>query len=90
MPCSALRLGTPFGCIPRPILPDGLRGQVRRALPLTSPWPIGYVAFKGVKGEGCARHPHPVAGKPALRLPVPPLTPFPAGIGLGLATYQEC
>ncbi len=27
---SALRLGNPFGCIPRPILPDWLRGQARR------------------------------------------------------------
>lgn len=27
---SALRLGTPFGCIPRPFLPDWPRGQAQR------------------------------------------------------------
>ena len=27
---SALRLGNPFGCIPRPFLPDWPRGQAQR------------------------------------------------------------
>ena len=31
-----------------------------------------------IKGEGYARHPRPVAGEPALRPPVSPLTPIPA------------
>lgn len=31
-----------------------------------------------IKGKGYARHPRPVAGKPALRPPVSPLTPIPA------------
>ena len=33
-----------------------------------------------IKGKGFARHPRPVAGKPALRPPVSPLTPIPAEI----------
>ena len=51
----------PSGCIPRRFLPDCLRGQARRALPLTSPLPIGSVASISIKGEGFARHPHPFA-----------------------------
>ena len=31
-----------------------------------------------IKGKGYARDPRPVAGKPALRPPVSPLTPIPA------------
>ncbi|MNJ30965.1 hypothetical protein D3C77_255820 [compost metagenome] len=38
---SAPCLDNPFGCIPCPNLPDWLRGQVRRAEPLTSPLAIG-------------------------------------------------
>lgn len=34
---SALRLGNRFGCIPRRFLPDCLRGQALRAVPLSYP-----------------------------------------------------
>ena len=61
---SALRLGNLFGCIPRRFLPDWLRGQARRALPLTSPLPIGSEASISIKGEGFARHPHPFGTRP--------------------------
>lgn len=75
---SALRLGNPFGCIPRPFLPDWPRGQAQR-LCLVPPPPIGCMASRGIKGEGFARDPHPFpALRFGLRLPVPPLTPLPA------------
>jgi len=58
-------LGNRFGCIPRRFLPDCLRGQALRALPLTSPLPIGSVASISIKGEGFARHPHPFGARPS-------------------------
>lgn len=76
---SALRLGNPFGCIPRPFLPDWPRGQAQAASPCSSPRPTGCMASRGIKGEGFARDPHPFpALRFGLRLPVPPLTPLPA------------
>ena len=71
-------LGQPFGCIPRPFLPDWPRGQAQR-LRLVPPPPTGCMASRGIKGEGFARDPHPFpALRFGLRLPVPPLTPLPA------------
>lgn len=61
---SALRLANPFGCIPRPLLPDWPRDAGPAAPPCSRPWPTGCTASRGIKGEGFARNPHPF---PALR-----------------------
>lgn len=74
----ALRLGNPFGCIPRPFLPDGPRGQAQR-LRLVPPPADRLHSFQGIKGEGFARDPHPFpALRFGLRLPVSLLVPLAA------------
>nr|AAQ19825.1 hypothetical protein [Alcaligenes faecalis subsp. faecalis NCIB 8687] len=68
-------------CIQCPFLPDWLRGAGQAALPCSYPLPIGYMAFRCVKGECCARHPHPFPTLCfRLRPPVQPLTPLSARI----------
>ena len=71
----------PSGCIPRRFLPDWLRRQARRALPLTSPLPIGCMASSGIKGAASPTS-SPVRCSPSavlrMRPPGVPLTPLPA------------
>jgi len=76
---SALRLGNPFGCIPRPFLAGLAAGAGAAASPCSSPRPTGCIASRGIKGKGFARDPHPFPTlRFGLRLPVPPLTPLSA------------
>ena len=57
-----------FLAFPRRLLPDWLRGQVRRALPLTSPLPIGWDRSSRVKGA-LRLHPHPFGARAAPSAP---------------------
>lgn len=79
--CAYLRasLGQPLRLHPASVLAGLAAGAGPAALPCSYPLPTGCMASRCVKGEGCARHPHPVPSlRSRLRLPVPPLTPLPA------------
>lgn len=72
-------LGQPLRLHPASDLAGLAAGAGPAASPCSSPWPIGWMASRGIKGEGFARHPRPVpALRSGLRPPVPPLTPLPA------------
>jgi hypothetical protein len=55
-------LGSPFGCTPRPTLPDWLREQAQRATPLTYSLAVGSTASIGVKGA-LRRHRRPFGAR---------------------------
>lgn len=78
---SALRLGNPFGCIPRPILAGRAAGAGPAASPCSSPVArLGRLQLH--QGYGYAHHPLPFGARPPgcapLRLAVMPLTQLPA------------
>ena len=71
----------PSGCIPRRFLPDCLRGQALRAVPLSYPLADRLSGLHQHQGCGFARHPHPFGTRCApfrVRPPVSPLTLIPA------------
>lgn len=83
LPHTSLRasLGQPLRLHPASVLAGLATGAGPAALPCSYPLPTGCMASRCVKGEGCARHPHPFPTLcSGLRLPVPPLTPLPARI----------
>ncbi|MDD2776733.1 MAG: hypothetical protein PHU06_12315 [Gallionella sp.] len=73
---------TPFGLHPASVLARLAAGAGVAGFALRpSPLPIGSLASISIKGEGCARHPHPFGTRCApfrVRLPVSPLTLLPA------------
>lgn len=74
-------LGQPLRLHPASVLAGLAAGAGTAALPCSYPLPTGCTASRCVKGEGCARHPHPFPTLcSGLRPPVPPLTPLPARI----------
>ncbi len=79
LPHTSLRASP--GLLPASV-PAGLAaGAGPAALPCSYPLPTGCMASRCVKGEGCARHPHPFPTRcSGLRPPVPPLTPLSARI----------
>ena len=54
-------LGQPLRLHPASDLAGLAAGAGPAASPCSSPWPIGCTASSGIKGEGFARHPRPVA-----------------------------
>lgn len=76
---SALRLGNPFGCIPRPFLPGWPRGQAQRLRLVPPPGRQAAWLPEASRVKASPGDPHPLpALRFGLRLPVPPLTPLPA------------
>jgi len=55
-------LGIPFGCTPRPTLPDWQREQAQRATPLTYSLATGSLASSGIKSS-LRRHPRPFGAR---------------------------
>lgn len=74
-------LGQPLRLRPASVLAGLAAGAGPAASPCSSPRPTGCMASRGIKGEGCARDPHPFPTLcSGLRPPVPPLTPLPVRI----------